>query len=90
MTERMELDCVQEAQRNQTYVLEGLLACVSKATEGGKAKFRTSAGLFPVFTHASAGKNCRRAPSILLRSLLWRTDNGITLQRSRSLYPILL
>lgn len=36
MTERMELDCVQEAQRNQTYVLEGLLssiAYVSKAKD---------------------------------------------------------
>lgn len=29
MTERMELDCVQEAQRDQTYVLEGLLCSIA-------------------------------------------------------------
>lgn len=35
MTERMELDCVQEAQRGQTYALEGLLCSIACVSECG-------------------------------------------------------
>lgn len=104
MTERKELDCAQEAPRDQTYVLEGLLysiACVSVrgcwATDAfRRAEKHTSAFFFPHLCPQvdewSMLVQVKLPPSTnsLRRSLLRRPDNGTVLQRSRLLCPILL